>query len=116
MKQLNRLIDVIQVVNLTNQDVVTRECMLIKINSPRGKKRLEILQVVRSIKEAEIVYINDKTILVEITGSERKIDSFLELIAPFGIIETVRSGIIAISRTKKIRATQIAPRKSKQKY
>jgi acetolactate synthase-1/3 small subunit len=95
-KQLNKLIDVIKVVDLLDVDHVEREMVLIKV-SPRKEDKSEVLKLAE-IFRGRIVDSGAATFTVEITGSERKIAAFIELIRPYGIKEFVRTGKVAIAR------------------
>jgi acetolactate synthase-1/3 small subunit len=98
-KQLNKLIDVIKVVDLTEEHFVDRELILIKMNA-EPRVREEILRIV-DIFRAKVIDVSPDNYTVEITGDEGKIKGFLELLKPLGIKEIVRSGRIAISRGSK---------------
>ena len=98
IKQLNRLIDVIKVVDLTEKEHVQRELMLIKINAEQPSRRSEIFQICEVFR-TKIVGITNKNLVVELTGATKKIDAFIDMMRPYGIIELVRSGTVAISRT-----------------
>jgi acetolactate synthase-1/3 small subunit len=94
-KQLNKLIDVIRVHDLTGGEYVDRELILIKVSSKTTKTREKIVQVVDSTG-AEIVDIGKKSVTVEEAGDEHKVKALIELLRPYGILEIVRTGIIAI--------------------
>jgi len=79
-----------------SQDHVERDLMLIKVRSPAGK-RSEIRELV-DIFRALIVDVGPDAVMIEISGKERKIEAFIELMRPFGILELVRSGRIAMAR------------------
>ncbi len=98
-KQLNKLIDIIKVVDLTEEKFVDRELILIKMNA-EPRVREEILRVVE-IFRAKVVDVSASTYTIEITGDEGKISGMLDLLKPLGIQEVVRSGKIAISRGQK---------------
>lgn len=98
-KQLNKLIDVIKVVDLTEEHFVDRELILVKMNS-EPRVREEILRIV-DIFRAKVIDVSTDNYTVEITGDEGKIKGFLDLLKPLGIKEIVRSGRIAISRGSK---------------
>ena len=98
-KQLNKLVDVIKVVDLTEENFVDRELVLIKMNA-ESRVREEMLRIVELFR-ARVVDVSSSTYTIEITGDEGKIDSFLELLNPLGIKEIVRSGRIAIGRGNK---------------
>lgn len=95
-KQLNKLIDVIKVVDLTDLPFVDRELVLIKVQA-EGEKRSQIIEIT-DIFRAKIVDVSPKTITVEITGDDRKIEAIIELLSPFGIKEIARTGKVAIAR------------------
>jgi len=97
-KQLNKLINVIKVKDFTNVDHVEREMLLIKVNLSR-KTRAELIEIV-DIFRAKIIDVGRNTMTVEITGKDKKIQAFMELVKPFGIVEIVRAGKIAIARKK----------------
>ena len=98
-KQLNKLIDVIKVIDLTEEKFVDRELLLIKINA-EVRVREEILRIV-DLFRAKVVDVSPSAYTIEITGDEGKITGFLDLLAPLGIKEVVRSGRIAVSRGNK---------------
>ncbi len=95
-KQLNKLIDVIKVVDMTELDHVEREMVLIKV-SPRQEDKAEVLRLAE-IFRGRIVDSSQKTYTIEITGDEKKIAAIVELLRPMGIKEFVRTGKIAIAR------------------
>jgi acetolactate synthase-1/3 small subunit len=99
MKQLNKLVDVIKVNDLTEDEFIDRELALIKVRSD-GKTRSEIMQVV-DIFRGKIVDVAPQSLTVEVTGTEDKVQGMMDLLREFGIREVVRSGKIAISRDKK---------------
>jgi acetolactate synthase-1/3 small subunit len=94
-KQLNKLIDVIRVIDMTVSRYVDRELILIKVKAPGLKSREKIVQIVDSTG-GEIVDIGKKFITVEESGDEHRIKALIELLRPYGILEIVRSGKIAI--------------------
>ncbi len=95
-KQLNKLIDVIKVVDFMDVDHVEREMVLVKV-APRKNDKTEFLKLAE-IFRGRIVDSGPATFTVEITGDERKIAAFIELIRPYGIKEFVRTGKVAIAR------------------
>ncbi|MCS7281007.1 MAG: acetolactate synthase small subunit [Desulfobacterota bacterium] len=99
LKQLNKLINVIKVVDFKDIDYVSREMILVKV-AAENEKREEILRLTE-IFRGSIVDVSPKTYTVMITGDEEKIKAFLNLIKPFGIKELVRTGPIAIPRGDK---------------
>jgi len=98
-KQLNKLVDIIKVVDLTEENFIDREMVLIKMNA-EPKNREEILRIVE-IFRAKVVDVSSSTYTVEITGDQGKLKGIMELLRPLGIKEVVRSGRIALSRGMK---------------
>lgn len=97
-KQLNKLIDVIKVSDHAVQSSIQRELALIKLNCP-ASKRGEILQLAELFK-AEVADISLKTITFSVKGDSEKIDRFIELSAPYGIKESMRTGLVSILKEK----------------
>jgi acetolactate synthase-1/3 small subunit len=95
-KQLNKLVDVIKVMDYTSVPVVERELAMLKVNA-ENKHRAEIMQVV-DIFRAKIIDISDKTFTIEVTGSCAKVNAIEGLLAPYGIQEMVRTGKIVMMR------------------
>jgi acetolactate synthase-1/3 small subunit len=95
-KQLNKLIDVIKVVDMTELDHVEREMVMIKV-APRQEDKAEVLRITE-IFRGRVVDSSQKTYTIEITGDEKKIAALVELLKPMGIKEFVRTGKIAIAR------------------
>ena len=98
-KQLNKLIDVIKVVDFKDGEFIDRELILIKINVG-SKNRKEVLEAIESIG-ARIESAGSKSISVAVIGDHTKINALLELLRPFGILEVVRTGRIAMSTEDK---------------
>ena len=95
-KQLNKLIDVIKVIDLVEVDHVEREMVLVKV-TPKKENKAEVLRLAE-IFRGRIVDSSQKTYTIEITGDEQKIEAFIELMKPMGIKEFVRTGKVAIAR------------------
>ncbi len=100
VKQLDKLIDVIKVEDVTGEDLIDRELLLVKVNADAAGRN-DIMQIVNTFR-AKIVDVNPQTLTIEVTGGESKIDAIIELLSPFGIRETARTGLIAISRRKEL--------------
>ena len=96
MKQLNKLIDVIKVVDLTKEEIVDRELVLIKMNA-QSQNRAEILRICE-IFRGKIVDVSQGTYTLEVTGDEGKITAILEMLRPLGIKDVIRTGKIAMLR------------------
>ena len=95
-KQISKVINVIKVTDFTNEEFVERDLMLIKVNVPAGK-RGEIIEIV-DIFRGKIVDVGQKDLVIEIAGTEDKLDAMLGLLRPYGIKELVQTGSIAIAR------------------
>ena len=98
VKQLNKLIDVIKVIDFSGGECIERDLALIKINAPK-EKRTEILNVLK-IFRARVIDINRQGLVVEMSGTEDKIEALVEILKPYGIVEMSRTGVIALSRSK----------------
>ncbi|MCX9025928.1 MAG: acetolactate synthase small subunit [Candidatus Methanoperedens sp.] len=99
-KQLNKLIDVIRVSDIPAEDSVSRELALIKVGVD-SNTRAEVMQIV-DIFRAKIVDVGIKSLVVEVTGDESKINAIEQLLRQFGIKEMVRTGKIAMNRGAKV--------------
>lgn len=99
-KQLNKLIDVIKVIDLTGEEFVGRELILAKVNAEPGV-RAEVLRIA-DIFRAKVVDVTPKTYTLECTGDESKVTAFIELLRPYGIQEVARTGKVAIARARKV--------------
>lgn len=95
-KQLNRLIDVISIQDLTKEEHLERELVMCKV-SVSAKTRSEIVDVVETL-QAEIVDVGVKSMTILLAGNQTKMRSFLELLKPYGVKEIVRTGRIAMTR------------------
>ena len=100
MKQLNKLIEVIKVSDLTENERVERELALIKVTAEQGSSRAEIMQIA-SIFRAQIVDVSAKSIILQVIGDTDKIDALEKLLRQFGVKEFVRTGTIGILRGTK---------------
>jgi acetolactate synthase-1/3 small subunit len=98
-KQLNRLIDVIKVFDLTGVPALNRELALVKV-STKTRSRGEVFQVADVFK-AEVMDVGWDTMTLEITGAPEKIDDFIDLLLPCGVVEMARSGLVCMERGKK---------------
>jgi acetolactate synthase-1/3 small subunit len=99
LKQLNKLVSVIKVVDLIDKDFVEREMVLIKVNATR-ENREEVLRVA-DIFRGKVIDVGAKTYTLEVTGDEKKINAILTLLKPLGIKELVRTGHVAMVRGSK---------------
>ncbi|MBA7679001.1 putative acetolactate synthase small subunit [subsurface metagenome] len=95
-KQLDKVIDVVKVSDITGDDIITRELALIKVHAT-ASTRSEIIQIV-DIFRANIVDVAADSLTIEVTGDEEKIESLFNLLRGFGIKELARTGCIAMNR------------------
>ena len=95
-KQLNKLIDVVRIELLQQNESVERELVLIKVNA-LSQSRSEIIQIAE-IFRAKIVDVSQNTLTLEITGQSEKVGALIKMLEPFGVTEIIRTGIIAIRR------------------
>ena len=95
-RQLNKLIEVIKVSDITNDPLVDRELALIKVGAT-PTNRADIIQIV-DIFRAHIVDVNPRSVTVEVTGDEGKMEAIIQMLRPYGIKEIVRTGKIAMVR------------------
>ena len=101
-KQLGKIVTVVKVRDLSEQNCVQRDLLLIQVNCP-PERRGEIRQITE-IFRGSIVDVAPRSVTVQLTGPEDKIEAFIELMRPYGIKELVRSGRIAMVRSR-LRAT-----------
>ena len=99
-KQLNKLVEVVKVIDFNNCRHVERELMLVKVRA-LGKDRDELLRLT-DIYRGQVVDVTDKSYVIEITGTSDKLDSFLETVPKGLILETVRTGAAGIGRGERI--------------
>jgi acetolactate synthase-1/3 small subunit len=95
-KQLDKLIDVIHVFDISGEEMVARELALIKVKTTPGS-RGEIIQIVHLFR-ANVVDVGSQSMVIEITGEEDKINALYSLLQPFGILEMLRTGLVAMVR------------------
>lgn len=96
IKQLNKVIDTIKVVDLTFDSFVERELVLVKVHST-ADSRSEIMQIAE-IFRAKVVDISQRTLTLEATGSRQKVDAIIKMLKPFTIKELARTGRVALKR------------------
>lgn len=107
-KQLEKIVTVVKVADFQNQEIVERDLMLVKVSTltaPRSDVR-ELTDIFRG----QIVDVNSDNVMIEISGQESKLSAFIDLMRPFGILELVRTGRIALSRSSSLSVDQaLAP-------
>ena len=96
VKQLNKLVDVLKVIDFREGEYVDRELILVKV-SVDSKSRAEVMQIT-DIFRAKIVDVQPKSVTIEITGSEDKVEKFIDLMKTFGILDLTRTGKVAMPR------------------
>ena len=108
VKQLNKLIDVIKVVDLNESEFVERETALIKVHT-KPEDRAEALRIT-DIFRASVIDSTPTTYTIEVTGDVRKVEALINLLQPLGIKELIRTGRVAIAR-ESIRTTAVQPKR-----
>jgi len=96
LKQLNKLVNVVDVDHFVEGAAVARELILLKVDAD-SKTRPEIMQIC-DIFRAKVIDVNAESVIVEITGNANKIRAYLDLIEPFGVQKMARTGIVALER------------------
>jgi acetolactate synthase I/III small subunit len=96
VKQLNKLVDVLKVIDFRDGEYVDRELALVKV-AVDSMSRAEVMQIT-DIFRAKIVDVQPKTVTIEITGSEDKVEKFIDLMRAFGIVDLTRTGKVAMAR------------------
>ena len=97
VQNLYKLVNVIKVEDITECPMVVRDLALIKVKANGGGSRSEVMQIVDTFR-ARVVDVSPKALMIEATGSEDKIDGLIEVLRPYGIIELVRTGRVAMVR------------------
>jgi len=95
-KQLRKLVNVVEVADFNDGQAVARELILVKVRAD-SRNRAELLQIA-DVFRAKIVNLSPDTLIIEVTGDEGKINAFLGLLEPFGIVELARTGRLALKR------------------
>jgi acetolactate synthase-1/3 small subunit len=95
-KQLDKIVTVVAVQDISSEDFVERDLMLIKVRTT-PQQRVEITLMVEMFR-GRVVDISPETLMIEISGQERKIEAFIDLMRPYGIVELARTGRIALVR------------------
>lgn len=96
-KQLDKLVEVVAVQNLSRQSSVTRGSALLKVGVGDGEKRTELLKLAEVFR-ASVVDVQENSLIVEITGDDDKINALIELLTPFGLLEMIRTGLSGLTR------------------
>lgn len=104
VQNLYKLVNVIQIVDITEEPSVMRDLALIKVQANGGGTRAEVMQIVETFR-ARVVDVALKTLVVEVTGTDEKIDGLMDVLRPYGIVEMVRTGRVAMARGDRITST-----------
>ncbi len=104
VKQLNRLVDTIKVIDLTEKERTERELALVSVSYQSAS--LQELKNINDIFRGKVVDINNKTITLEITGPPAKVNAAVNVLMPYGIVEMARSGTVALRRGEQKKATK----------
>ena len=100
-KQLEKVVTVVRVHNISSQDHVDRDLMLLKVSAAAGGQRSEVRELV-DIFRARIVDVGPDDVMIEISGRENKLNAFMDRLRPYGILEVVRTGCIAMVRSRSL--------------
>jgi acetolactate synthase-1/3 small subunit len=95
-KQLNKLVNVLKIVELDPQDSVQRELLLVKVRA-EGSTRSSVLEMVQLFR-AKVVDVSPEAVTIEATGTRDKIEALVRVLEPYGIRELVQSGLVAVGR------------------
>ena len=96
LKQLNKLVDVIKVSDLTTERYIDRELVLVKVSAP-AERRVELKELIAMI-DAEIVAVQTKSAIVQMAGNQEQVRDLVELLKPFKILDISRSGVTAVAK------------------
>lgn len=107
-KQLEKIVTVVEVIDISAQDYVERDLMLIKVKASPGRARSEVRELV-DIFRGKIVDVGAEDVMIEISGRENKIDAFIERMRIYGIIELVRTGRVALVRGAQAASRDVEP-------
>ena len=97
-RQLEKIVTVVRVYDISSRDFVERDLMLIKVHAPTGGKRTEVRELVE-IFRGSIVDVGPEEVMIELSGREHKIQAFIDRMRPYGFTELVRTGRIAMVRS-----------------
>ena len=97
-KQLEKIVTVVRVLDVSSRDFVERDLLLMRVKAPAGAQRQEVRELVE-IFRGKIVDVGPEEVMVEISGRENKVQAFIERVRPYGINELIRTGRIAMVRS-----------------
>ena len=98
-KQLHKLVPVVKVVDYSNVHYVERDLLLVQVSTGSGSdsKRSELIELANLFR-AKVVDVSQQRVMIELSGSEDKLEAFIAMIEPYGIVELARTGVIAMPR------------------
>jgi acetolactate synthase-1/3 small subunit len=108
VKQLYKILEVIKITDVTDENLIQRELALIKVTAT-DRNRSDIMRLVTDVYQARIVDATPDSLIVEVTGPPEKIDSLITMVRSYGIKEIARSGVIAMARGARVVATSPQP-------
>ncbi|ACM05466.1 acetolactate synthase small subunit [Thermomicrobium roseum] len=108
VKQLYKILEVIKITDVTDENLIQRELALIKVTAT-DRNRSDIMRLVTDVYQARIVDATPDSLIVEVTGPPDKIDSLITMVRSYGIKEIARSGVIAMARGARVVATTPQP-------
>jgi acetolactate synthase-1/3 small subunit len=108
VKQLYKILEVIKITDVTDENLIQRELALIKVTAT-DRNRSDIMRLVTDFYQARIVDATPDSLIVEVTGPPDKIDSLITMVRSYGIKEIARSGVIAMARGARVVATTSQP-------
>lgn len=106
LQQSHKIIKVIDVADMTAAPHVEREMVMLTVNARQGEQRQEVLSLVE-IFRAKVVDVNTDSFILEMTGNAEKVNAFIELLKPIGILDIVRTGPVAMTRVAHIKAQRL---------
>lgn len=101
VKQLYKILEVIKITDVTDENLVQRELALVKVIATE-RNRSDVMRLVTDVYQARIVDATPDSLMVEVTGPPEKIDSLVTMLRPYGIKELARSGVIAMARGSRV--------------
>jgi|UniRef100_A0A7C1G0C7 acetolactate synthase-1/3 small subunit len=108
VKQLYKILEVIKITDVTDENLIQRELALIKVTAT-DRNRSDIMRLVTDVYQARIVDATPDSLIIEVTGPPDKIDSLITMVRSYGIKELARSGVIAMARGTRVVATVPQP-------
>jgi len=106
LQQSRKMVRVIEVTDLTASPHVEREMVMLTVNAHQGVERQEVLSLVE-IFRARVVDVSNDAFIVELTGNAEKINAFIELLKPIGILDIVRTGTVAMTRVAHVKSQRL---------